>query len=87
MTEQEILRDVVDFHEGYQLSSIGRSDLTVHDIESEMGMRPFRTVPHKITAFLRRSLIARAWKSHCFGSPLDYYLVEAVDGTIFYLNY
>lgn len=87
MKSAEIIRENIALHIGYQLSDIATSDLTVQNIEEEMGMKPFKTIPHKITAFLRRSLIARAWKSRCFGGPLDYYLVEAVDGTIFHLNY
>ena len=85
MTINEILKEKIDNHIGYQLQSIAVSlinqdDLYLYD--------QLVKIPHKITAFLHRDKIAMAFKSDHAAYPEDnYYLVQAIDGTIFHLEY
>ena len=87
MKPTEILRDITGNHTGYQLAQIAISSLRQDHID-EMKMRRLRSIPGKITAFLHRDKIEKAYKSNCFEDPADeYYIVVATDRTMFHLTY
>jgi len=86
MRVEDILRKQLGDHCGYQLSNISVSKLSYHDI-LDGGFMWLRRVPGKVTAFLDRRKIDKAFKSVCFRGHDNFYLVVAKDGTIFHLEY
>ena len=86
MKTEDILRDNAGSHIGYMLSSISR---TSFDPAKDTGAKPMCKIPGKITAYLRRDKIAEVFK--CVFSNrrgfADYYIVRAIDGTLFHIEY
>ena len=82
MKPNEMLRLVPGCHVGYQIKSISWTAFTEGDLYM---FRRLERVPNKISAYLHRDKIKAVYKSDCFGGdPNDYYLVLAIDGTLFH---
>ena len=83
--DEILLKELSGSYKGYTLTRISISLFTPKDLAV---FKRLQRIPHKITYFLDRSKIKSAYKSDCFKDPLDnYYLVQAIDNTIFHLRY
>ena len=86
MTVQEILRKQAGRRVGYSPQSVGPSSWSVRELETMF--RRLKSIPGKITAYFERSKIAAVFKSNHAKDPRDnYYLILAVDGTVFHVDY
>ena len=85
MKIEEILKPKIHLYCGYQLQSISYTKWS----QAELKMfSQLKRIPPKITAFLRRAQISKVFKSTHAQKDIDnYYLVLAVDGTIFHCSY
>lgn len=87
MTTNEILRKHAGNHRGYMPQSIGLTTLTDEHIK-ESGLTRLRRLPAKITAYFERDKIASVHKSSYAADPRDdYYIITAIDGTKFHVEY
>ena len=87
MTTDDILRNNCDMRVGFQLSHISEVAMKPNEARS-CGFRRLSRIPHKITAYLYRDKIKKAWKSIFTEMGVCYdYLVESDDGTVFHLEY
>ncbi len=87
MKIKDILLKETKGYRGYQLMNIAISTLDMADVK-DFGFSKLERVPAKLSRFVSRKLIKTAYKSNCCFDPVDeYYLVVAVDGTIFHLTY
>ena len=87
MDTKDILRSKAGRHIGYELKSISLSLLSHADI-IDMGYKKLQRISNKISAYLHRDKIKSAYKSKCMKRPYDeYYLIYAIDGTLFHLEY
>ncbi len=66
------------------IETIGESLLTVEDMK-ETGMKKVSNYPAMIRLALYINLIDCVWKSECLGGK-NYYIVKAIDGTMFYVD-
>ena len=83
MEIDEIIRDKAEIHYGYQLSEIGKTSFD----PCEIGMKPMKTIPHKLTSWLKREKIEDAYKCQLGRMQHEsYYILRAPDGTLFHID-
>lgn len=84
MGSKDILLKKAPVYIGYQLQTIAKTIMT----PEEIGMKRLQRIPAKISRFLDKAKIKEVFKSDCFKPDVEnYYIVRAIDGTLFQLEY
>lgn len=84
MESNDLLRKSPSFRVGYIPQSISKTAITLNDLRI---YRRLKTIPSKITAYFHREKIKEVYVSDCFSRLENYYIIRAMDDTLFHVDY